>query len=164
MIRHITASRRIAAPPATIYGVIADYHDGHRRIVSPKAFRWLAVEKGGIGTGTEIRFAMRVFGSERIARALVTEPEPGRVLVESYPESGDITTFRVDPESTHAGATVTIATALNVRGGPVGRVQGFLAERFLRPLYIEELDRLADVAEGRRNHDPVPAHPQGARR
>jgi hypothetical protein len=159
MIRHISASRRIPAAPGTIYGIIADYHDGHRRIVSPKAFRWLAVEKGGVGAGTEIRFAMRVFGSERVARAVVTEPEPGRVLVESYPESGDVTTFRVDPESSHGGATVTIATALQVRGGLAGRIQGFLAERFLRPLYVEELDRLADVAEGGRRHAPVPTHP-----
>jgi hypothetical protein len=60
MIRRITASRQIDPPPAPIYGLIADYHDGHRRIVPPKTFRWLAVDEGGVGAGTEIRFAMRV--------------------------------------------------------------------------------------------------------
>ena len=43
--------------------------------------------------GTEIRFGMRVFGSMRTARGIVSEPQPGRVLVESYPETGDVTTF-----------------------------------------------------------------------
>jgi hypothetical protein len=41
-----------------------------------------------------------------------------------------------------------------------GRLQGFIAERFLRPLYVEELQRLADLAEGRVRHEPVPQQPQ----
>ncbi len=158
MTRHISVSRQIAAAPPSIYSVIADYRDGHRRIVPPRAFTWLAVDNGGVGAGTEIRFAMRVFGSTRIARGVVTEPEPGRVLVESYPESGDVTSFIVDPQS-GTSATVTITTDLHVRDGLAGRVQGFLAGRFLRPLYVEELQRLADLAEGRLRHDPVPDRP-----
>jgi uncharacterized protein YndB with AHSA1/START domain len=161
MIRHITASRRIEAPPATVYSLIADYHDGHRRIVSPKAFRWLAVDKGGIGAGTEIRFGMRVFGSMRTARGIVSEPQPGRVLVESYPETGDVTTFSVEPAAAAGASSVTIATDLHVGEGVAGRLQGFMAERFLRPLYLEELQRLADLAEGRVRHEPVPQQPQG---
>ena len=159
MTRRISVSRQIAAMPPAIYSVIADYHDGHRRIVPPRAFTWLAVEKGGTGAGTEIRFAMRVFGSTRIARGVVSEPEPGRVLVETYPESGDVTTFIVDPRTGSGTSTVTITTDLQVRGGLAGRIQGFLAERFLRPLYVEELQRLADLAEGRLRHDPVSNRP-----
>jgi hypothetical protein len=160
MIRHITASRRIEALPATIYSLIADYHDGHRRIVPPKAFKWLAVDQGGIGAGTEIRFAMRVLGSMRTARGVVSEPQPGRVLVETYPESGDITTFTVEPTHDAGASSVTITTDLHVADGLSGRLQGFMAERVLRPLYLEELQRLADLAEGRVKHDPVPQQPQ----
>ena len=159
MIRAISVSRSIAAPPSAIYDLIADYHDGHRRIVPPRAFKWLAVEKGGVGAGTEIRFAMRVFGATRIARGIVTEPEPGRVLVESYPESGDVTTFFVDAQKGSNTSNVTITTDLHVRSGLAGRIQGFLAERFLRPLYAEELQRMADHAEGRLRHEPVPNRP-----
>jgi hypothetical protein len=159
MIRHITASRRIDALPAAIYSLIADYHDSHRRIVPPKAFRWLAVDKGGIGAGTEIRFGMRVFGSMQTARGVITEPEPGRVLVESY-DTGDITTFIVEPAPAPGGSSVTITTDLHVGDGLAGRLQGFMAERVLRPLYLEELQRLADLAEGRVRHDPVPQQPQ----
>ena len=159
MIRHIAASRQIGAAPPAVYDVIRDYHDGHRRIVPPRAFKWLAVDKGGIGAGTEIRFAMRVFGSTRIARGVVTEPEPGRVLVESYSESGDVTTFTVHPASDGGASTVTITTDLQIGDGLAGRIQGFVAERYLQPLYAEELQRLADVAEGRARHDPVPDRP-----
>jgi hypothetical protein len=159
MTRRISVSRQIAAAPPAIYSVIADYHDGHRRIVPPRAFNWLAVDKGGTGAGTELRFAMRVFGATRIARGVVSEPEPGRVLVESYPESGDVTTFIVDAQAGIGTSTVTITTDLQVRGGLAGRLQGFLAERFLRPLYVEELQRLADLAEGRLRHDPVSNRP-----
>jgi hypothetical protein len=160
MIRHITASRRIEALPAAIYSLIADYHDSHRRIVPPKAFRWLAVDRGGIGAGTEIRFGMRLFGSMRTGRGVVSEPEPGRVLVESYPDTGDITTFTVEPAHQPGASSVTIATDLHVGDGIAGRIQGFVAERFLRPLYLEELQRLADLAEGRVRHEPVPQQPQ----
>ena len=159
MTRRISVSRQIAAEPPSIYSVIADYHDGHRRIVPPRAFTWLVVDKGGTGAGTELRFAMRVFGSTRIARGVVSEPEPGRVLVETYPESGDVTTFIVDPQAGIGTSIVTITTDLQVRGGLAGRLQGFLAERFLRPLYVEELQRLADLVEGRVRHDPVPNRP-----
>ena len=160
MIRHITASRRIDALPASIYCVIADYHDGHRRIVPPRAFSWLAVDKGGIGAGTEIRFGMRMFGSMRTVRGVVTEPEPGRVLVESYPDTGDVTTFIVEAAADTGASNVTITTDLHVSDGFSGRIQAFMAERFLRPLYLEELQRLADLAEGHLRHDPVPQQPQ----
>ena len=76
MTRRITASRQIDAAPAAIHRVVADYRDGHRRIVPPKAFLWLAVDKGGLGAGTEIRFAMRAFGKVRTTRAIVTSPIP----------------------------------------------------------------------------------------
>jgi hypothetical protein len=159
MIRHISASRRIDATQATIYGLIADYHDGHRRIVPPKAFQWLSVDKGGIGAGTEIRFSMRAFGSTKVARGVVTEPQPGRLLVESYPEDGIVTTFIVEPLPGAGASSVTITTDMPIKEGLAGRMQGFLAERFLRPLYLEELQRLADLAEGRLRHDPVPQQP-----
>jgi len=158
MIVVIAMSRRISARPQPIHAVIADYHDGHRRIVPPRVFKWLAVDKGGIGAGTEIRFAMRVFGSTRVSLGIVTEPEVGRTIVETYPETGDVTTFIIEPAGPDA-SVVTITTDLHVAGGLMGKVQGFFARRLLGPLYVEELQRLADLVEGRVQHSPVPAHP-----
>jgi hypothetical protein len=53
------------------------------RYILPKPyFTKLEVEQGGMGAGTIIRIHMRVFGAERILRQRVSEPDPGRILVE----------------------------------------------------------------------------------
>ena len=158
MTRPVTISRRITARTEAVHAVIADYHDGHRRIVPPRVFKWLAVENGGLGAGTEIRFAMRVMGSTQISRGIVTEPEPGRVIVETYPETGIVTAFRIEPAGANE-SVVTITTDLRLPGGLIGTMKGFFARRLLEPLYVEELQRLADIVEGRLQHDPVPTHP-----
>jgi hypothetical protein len=41
---------------------------------------------------------------------------------------------------------VTITTDLKVRGGVFGKMQGWLTERLLRPIYVKELAQLAAVA------------------
>jgi hypothetical protein len=102
---------------------------------------------------------MRAFGKVRTTRGVVTEPEPGRVLVETYPDTGDVTTFVIDPQPGANETRVTIKTDLHVRDGLAGRLEGFLAERFLLPHYDEELERLAHIAEGLRQYDPVPSGP-----
>ena len=61
----ITASARIDAAPKRVYNVIADYCNGHPRIL-PKQFSDLVVERGGFGAGTVIRFRMRV-GARHVA-------------------------------------------------------------------------------------------------
>jgi hypothetical protein len=153
----ISATATVMAPPARVYGIIADYRDGHRRMVPPKHFKWLRVESGGHGAGTVISFEMRLMGRSRTARAHVTEPEAGRVLAESYPETGDVTTFIVEPQG--AASRVTIATDLKAKSGLAGAIERFVARKILEPIYRQELQRLAEHAEGRRVHEPVPDHP-----
>ena len=53
---------------------------GHPQILPKPPFVSLEVEKGGIGAGTVIRIAMRVLGRLQTFGAVITEPEPGRVL------------------------------------------------------------------------------------
>jgi hypothetical protein len=148
----VTASAQINAAPNNVYGIIADYRNGHPRIV-PDAFSDLTVERGGVGNGTVIRFKMRVFGRTQSFRAAVTEPEPGRILVETDLDSnGAITTFTVNPGAAPGTSEVTITTELPVRGGPLGAIERFLTTRFLRPLYIKELALLAVCAGERADH------------
>ena len=148
--RHVVkVSANIEADPALVYSIIADYRDGHPHIL-PKAFSDLVVERGGTGAGTVIRFNVRVLGQTRAYRAAVTEPMPGRVLVErnvSGPPS--VTTFTVDPGPGGQGATVTIATELATRSGLLGVVERALSMRVLRPLYEGELVLLAAFARAR---------------
>lgn len=144
----VTASAIVPARRERVYSLIANYHDGHPRIV-PKQFSGMVVEKGGIGAGTVIRFQMSIFGRKQTFRAAVTEPEPGRVLVETDLESnGAITTFIVDPGSAPADSRVTISTELKVRSGLLGFIEKTLSTLLLRPIYEKELANLARVATG----------------
>jgi hypothetical protein len=142
----VTVSAPVAAPPARVYGIIADYHHGHPRILPRKYFGDLVVERGGIGAGTVIRFDMKAFGSTRTARATVTEPEPGRVLVETIEAQGIVTRFVVDPDGSPDRARVTFTTSMPSRGGLLGRVERALSTGYLKRVYEAELKQLEEVA------------------
>jgi hypothetical protein len=150
----VRASARIDAPSARVYGIIADYHNGHPYIL-PKPFRNLVVEAGGIGAGTIISFEVRAFGMTRRLRTAITEPQPGHVLVETNMAPGpSITTFTVDPAEEGRACDVTIETRLETKPGSIERA---MSSRFLRSLYREELALLERTAtkneEGKRNRE-----------
>jgi hypothetical protein len=142
----VSASACIPADPERVYAVIADYREGHPRILPPQ-FSGSTIEKGGVGAGTAIRFQMRVLGRTQSFRAAITEPEPGRVLVETYLDSnGVVTSFQVDPGPVKGQSQVTITTELALRSGVLGAIERFMATRYLRPIYRKELALLAAVA------------------
>ena len=145
----IQASAVIQAPAARVYDIIADYREGHPRIVPPKYFKWMRVESGGVGAGTIVSFEMRVLGTSKVLRATIAEPEPGRVLVETIPENGVVTTFRVEPDGASA-SRVTISTALSPQRGLAAAVERWVSRRVLPGMYREELQRLAEQARGDR--------------
>ena len=137
------------APASSVYAVIADYVDGHPRILPPRVFHDLTVEEGGVGAGTVIRFGMRVLGVDRWIRARITEPEPGRVLVESGLDGNDVvTTFTVDPLDGGQRAAVRFDTVWT-EPGLAGWVQRLVAPLVLRWLYAEEMANLERVATER---------------
>ncbi len=144
----IAASALIHVPPQDLYAIIADYHQGHPQILPKPPFVSLAVEQGGTGTGTVIRVHMRVLGRLSMFRAVVTEPEPGRVLVETN-DNGYVSTFTVEPRADGQQAYVTIATEMTVRTGILGLLERWLVPRLMRPVYVKELGQLAAVAEAR---------------
>jgi hypothetical protein len=147
--RHIvSASAIIPARRERVYSLIANYQDGHPRIL-PRQFSDLIVEQGGVGAGTVIRFRMTLFGRTQSFRAAITEPEPGRVLLETYLEPmGTVTTFIVDPGTAPADSRVTIATEFPVRRGVLGFIEKMFSGLLLRPIYAQELINLARVATG----------------
>jgi hypothetical protein len=149
----ISAAALIPAPAQQVYGIIADYRDGHPHILPKPHFVSLVVEQGGVGAGTVIRFQMRLMGRLQTFRATITEPEPGRVLVETDMQTGAITTFTVEPRADAQQAAVTITTITSVRDGLLGRLEAWLATRLLRPIYVRELAQLADVAAQRAGRD-----------
>ena len=94
-----------------------------------------------------IRFSMPVFGRRFEFRGFVTEPEPGRVLVErNVGNNESVTSFTVDPGSTAKQAGVTIATELKRSRGVLGAIEQFFTTRTLRALYRQELSLLEAAA------------------
>jgi Polyketide cyclase / dehydrase and lipid transport len=136
----VAADGAVAAPAAVVYGLLADYRQHHSQVL-PSAFSEWAVEEGGIGTGTVVRFVISAGGRQRAYRMAVTEPEPGRVLTESDIGSSLVTTFTVDSTGPQS-ARVRIETTWQGAGG----VGGFFERRFapvaLRRIYAEELVKL----------------------
>ena len=144
----VSASAIIPARRERVYSLLANYRDGHARIL-PKQFSDLVVEQGGIGGGTVIRFQMTVMGKKQNYHAAITEPEPGRVLVETYSDpEGTITTFTVDAGNAPADTKVTISTEVPVRSGILGSLEKMFATLMLRPIFRRELENLARVATG----------------
>jgi uncharacterized protein YndB with AHSA1/START domain len=134
---HAFAERTIAAPAAAVYSLLADYREGHPRILPP-AFSDLTVLSGGIGAGTEIRFALQFAGRKQVVEARVAEPEPGHVLSEAYEEKSAVTRFTVDPIENQS--QVRIETSWESSRGLAGLIERLIAPRLFRKLYTEELD------------------------
>jgi len=141
-------TRRIDAPAAKVYGVFADYREAHPKVLPPSFFVGLSVEEGGYGAGTVVVVEGRFAGRIRAIRGIVTEPEPGRRLVESYPDERMVTSFLVDPQPSEDACRVTISTVFPKRGGPLGWVERAIVRRLLRRVYAEELDLVAEYVSG----------------
>lgn len=140
---HISAERLIDAPADVVYQCIADYRNHHRPSPGflPSAFHDQQVLRGGFGDGTVIRFSMTLAGTTRTMTTEITEPEPGRVLVES--ERQVRTVFTVEPVGRQC--RVRFDTVMQA-AGLEGLMLQFFARRLLEPLYADEQARLEEYA------------------
>jgi hypothetical protein len=133
---HADAERIIPAPAAEVYDLLADYRVGHPSILPP-AFSQYRVLAGGTGAGTHIQFDLTLGGRSQTLRGVVTEPEPGRVLVETYERNNMATTFTVDPVG--GQSRLRIETVWDASPGLRGVMERMLAPRMLQGLYGEEM-------------------------
>jgi hypothetical protein len=141
----IVRGATIPATAARVYGIIADYRHGHPRILPAPWFGNLRVLEGGAGAGTRFLFDVTVLGKTQTSEGVVTEPAPGRELVETYPATGVVTTFRVEPLAGGA-SRVTFDTLMPRRPGLAGLLERLATPAFLRRVYDAELAQLARVA------------------
>jgi uncharacterized protein YndB with AHSA1/START domain len=133
-----SAERTIDAPADQVYGSLADMNQ-HPRFLPP-AFSNFQVEEGGVGAGTVTTFTVTAGGRTRNYRMRVTEPEPGRTLVESDANSSLVTTFNVEPRGDKS--LVRISTSWDGAGGIGGFFERTFAPRAMQRLYLDELGRL----------------------
>ncbi len=146
-----TQSLTIAAPAAILYEIIADYRNGHPRILPPEYFGRLDVLAGGRGTGTRIRFDMKAFGRTTTAEGMVTEPVPGRELRETL-DSGIVSTFLVESlpggSSGRSGESRVTITTVYEKPGVRGWIERLIVPGYLRRVSTAELALLAREAAG----------------
>ena len=79
----------------------------------------------------------------------MTEPEPGRVPVETDLGRDVVTTFIVEPVHGGGRARATISTEMGVGGRPLGWLRRRLVSRFLRTVYTRQIAHLEAAAAGR---------------
>ena len=142
----------IQAPPERVYEVIRDYREHHPRILPPKYFRNLTVTEGGEGAGTHASVEMRVLGASRTLRFVVSEPAPGRVLVEATPDGSTVTTFTVEPASGGTATRLTFSTEFTTREGFAGAIERTMTQVMLRHIYRKEMRQLAEYIAGNAAH------------
>jgi hypothetical protein len=150
MQTRVSAERLIAAPARVLYHLISDYREHHRPGgFLPPAFTDQVVEQGGIGAGTRVRVTMKLGGRGQTFTATITEPEPGRVLLETSETVR--TVFTVEPvDAQHARVRFDTTIDAGGLGGLIARV--FLPTT-LRSLYADELRWLELHAQ---SHLPLP--------
>jgi len=142
-----SAERTINAPADQVYQYLADPQLHSRLLPSP--FYDFQVEDGGTGTGSAVRYKINFAGGVRELRMQVTEPEPGRALVQTDTNgSGLVTTFTVTPQGEQA--RVNITSRFDGETGVAGVVERIIAPRRLHRVYAEELARLDAYAREQR--------------
>jgi hypothetical protein len=142
-IQIAAATKIIDAPANEIYKIIADYRNSHPLILPRDYFISLEVEEGGYGEGTIVNFKMRLLGQIQSFRSLITEPMPGRQLVETDIKSQIPTSFLVAPLANGNQGRLTITTELVGKSG----AEGFVAKWVLQKVYRDELELIAQAAE-----------------
>jgi hypothetical protein len=137
---NVTVSAIINGSAKKVYTVLADYVNHHPNILPP-AFTRLEVEEGGIGEGTVWLGGFKMLGQERPMRMRVTEPEPGRVLVETDLDTGLVTKFVVEAHGENQ-SKVTFDTTMNPGTGIQGWIARLIVPGNLRRVYREEMQLL----------------------
>jgi hypothetical protein len=107
-----------------------------------------------VGAGTITRFTVNAGGRSRAYRMQVTEPEPGRVLVESDTNSSLVTTTTVTPDG--SASRVRISTTWDGAAGIGGFFERLFAPRVMQGIYADELERLKTYAREQAATDASP--------
>lgn len=139
---HAEASAVIDARPETIYNVLRDYRVGHPAILPKPYFHEFKLLKGGFGAGTEYHLTMKVYGRTFTCQQRISEPEPGRVILETDIHTGQFSRFTLDP--VEGGKTrVTITVEQPASPGFAGFMERLMTPSIMRGIFNKELALLA---------------------
>jgi hypothetical protein len=145
MTFRVEQSAEVNASAHVAYTILADFKH-HDQITPKPPFSPIVVEQGGVGAGTVIHFQTTFLGRTDNCHAVITEPEPGRVMVETETIRNTITTFTVDPGAVGGRSRVTISCVFQGRGGILGAVERWIATRLMTPVLAKEIRLLEEYA------------------
>lgn len=140
-----SVSKLIHASPKIVYSIIADYKENHPKILPKPPFVSLVVEQGGFGAGTVAKVQMKVMGKIQSFRTVVSEPDPGRVLVETN-DTGYITIFTIQSHDDAKKSFVTFKTEIPDDSTIMKKLEFRLSKLLLIPVYKKELENLAEIS------------------
>jgi hypothetical protein len=142
MKTRFAVEREVQTSADVIFHLLSDYREHHRPGgFLPPEFSEQEILRGGVGAGTELQYVITVGGRPRTIRAVVSEPDPGRSLLESAP--GVETWMTVEPSAN--GTRVRFETVLD-EPGVAGVMSRIFAARLLAPVYRDELARIEEYA------------------
>ncbi len=147
---HIEASAVMAGRPDEVYAILTDYSGGHNAILPKPYFKEMVITQGGQGAGTHITVHMEVYGAKRTLNMVVSEPEPGRKLVEEDQDAGVHTTFTVEADGAPDRTRVTITTRSKTAPGLAGLLDKLISPPVTRMIYRKELANLAARVQAQR--------------
>lgn len=141
---HAQVSAVIAAPPEQVYAVLADYRLAHPAVLPKPFISDYTLEAGGQGAGTVIRQTMNVMRISRQFHITVTEPQPGRLLVESDRHAGVSTTFTIEPLDAGRQTHLTITSISRASPGLMGFLGRLFTPPLIRRMFKQLLRRIDD--------------------
>ena len=143
---NIEVSQVIQARAADVYNVIADYEVGHQAILPRPPFDEMIIKKGSFGAGTEIVLHMSGMGLKYTYHQRVSEPEPGRIILETEINTGQWTQFTVDPIDANT-SRVTIKSYMPMKNTVRGFIESLTFPLSVPPVFKKELNLLNDYMQ-----------------
>jgi sugar/nucleoside kinase (ribokinase family) len=140
---HVEYTEILNARPADVYNLLADYVESHPKILPPQ-FQNVTVVKGGRGAGTIFSTTVKVMGTTKTFMMNVTEPEPGRLLVETDAAQGVTTSFKIEPTGGGNKTRLTITTDSRASAGFAGFMEKLITPPVQRRIYKHEMKLIAD--------------------
>jgi carbon monoxide dehydrogenase subunit G len=135
---HADAEGSVAAPPAQVHAFLRDYR--RRPEILPANYQDYAVEQGGEGEGTVVRYRFKAGPRERDYRMRAEVPDAA-TLVERDLGSSLVTTWRLSQEGD--GTRVRLETEWQGASGMGGFFERTFAPRALSRVHADVLARLA---------------------
>jgi uncharacterized protein YndB with AHSA1/START domain len=143
--RHITVQRRMAASPASVWALFADFPNLASHWSGLRATRAIGNQTSGVGARRHVE--LKPIGT--VDETVTAWEEGRRIDTENHPSlsvpfNRAETTLTLEPED--EGTLTTFNYRYVPRGGPIGRFTGPLIDKMLMATFIEMLAATEEAA------------------